>query len=289
MLAGLLVGDLACGGRALEAQGPAPATAPAPDAATNAPPDASTASAPDVTTDSASAARPEIASDPFATAPRFGVELADEIALAGAPLNAEAVLVLKTKIVIHSRDGAFVFSPTGELFGAAQGSSGAMGSDTYYRPDGPIVLGIVIGPVLAWFDWEISASVLENIQYATGLGLGKNRDLCDGCVYITDGPGQSVKEYGAGGGPFGRELPLPDTDPQGVAVSASGQVYVVDAKHRRLLRADSRLQSVGAVADLPAGVGGRVPTGLSFDADGRLYVCFRDRNSLVVLDLPDGP
>jgi hypothetical protein len=36
--------------------------------------------------------------------------------------------------------------------------------------------------------------------------------------------------------------------------------------------------SVSANTDLPPNAGGRVPTGLAFDANNRLYVCFRDQN-----------
>ena len=72
---------------------------------------------------------------------------------------------------------------------------------------------------------------------------------------------QARKEYGEAGA-FMRELALPGTDPEGVAVAnGSGKVYVADAKGRRLLRVGSRLDKIEAVASLPAGAGGVDATG----------------------------
>jgi sugar lactone lactonase YvrE len=229
----------------------------------------------------------EIASDQLNVLPHFALELADEIKLAGEPVAAESLILRKDDIEVHTRTGIVNFSMTGER-GGSSGSFPAMGADGFLLSNGVFVYGLVIEQSLVWFGWEISGTVLENIQSATGLGVGRNPDLCEGCVYVTDGPAQAVKEYGQAG-TFSRELPLPDTDPQGVAVADSGKVYVADAKYRRLLRVSSRLEKVEAVADFPSTAGGSVPTGLSFDDMGRLFVCFRDRNSLLILNLPVGP
>jgi hypothetical protein len=229
----------------------------------------------------------ETTPDPFAALPRFAVTLDEEMLLPGPPVAAESLFVRKENIEVHTRDGYVVFSTAGTR-GASSATKPAMGADGRYDASGLFVYALVIDKSLLWFNFEPTAAVLENMQSATGLAFGVNPALCDGCVYVTDGPAQAVKEYNPTG-KFQRALALPGADPEGLAAADSGELYVADARHRRLLRVSSRLESVAAVADLPIGAGGDVPTGLAFDAQGRLYVCFRDRNSIVILKPPAGP
>jgi DNA-binding beta-propeller fold protein YncE len=140
----------------------------------------------------------------------------------------------------------------------------------------------VLGPVLVWpGPFERQAVILDSTTSATGLGLARVRDHCSGCIYVADGPGQRITEYVDSGRALGT-LSLPDTDPQGVAVARSGRVYIADAKRRRLLRSDPALKAIDGIAALPPS-SGNVPTGLTFDDDDHLYVCFRDASTLLIV------
>jgi hypothetical protein len=229
----------------------------------------------------------EATTDPWAASPRFPIEVADELTIAGDPIEAESVLIRKDGITLYSRHGSVGVSKTGAR-GDGGGGPAALGADGTYISNGTFVYGLVAGQALAWFGWEVSGSSLEDMADGTGLALARSTDDCPSCIYVTDGRGQAVKQYGSAGSLRGT-LALPGTDPQGVAAARSGRIYVADAKHRRLLRVSPGLAEVDAIADLPAGAGGDVPTGLSFDEDERLFVCFRDRNVLLVLELPDDP
>src|SRR5262249_4757312 len=157
--------------------------------------------------------------------PAFRVQLADEIALTGPPVAAEALILRKDGIQIHTRTGQVGFSRTGQG-GSTDGGVGGLpgvGADGFYDSKGLFVFAIVAGEAFVWSSWEIAGVGLDHIQYATGLGIGRDRTLCDGCMYISDGPGEAIKEFDEGGG-FHRELALPGSDPEGVAVSPSGKV-----------------------------------------------------------------
>lgn len=222
--------------------------------------------------------------DPFADVPSFEVELASEIALT-AEFAPEAISLRDELLELHDLDGVRIFSKAGEQQSA--GTRRARGSDSYFTQDGERVTELVFDQGLTWSGpFEPGGVLLEGARSATGLGIGHARELCEGCIYVADGPANLVAEYIDPGGRRLRTLQLPDTDPEGLAVAKSGSVYVADSERSRLLRVDPKLTRVEGIADLP-GAQGKHPSGLAFDATGELYVCFRDWNTILVLGLPD--
>ena len=69
-----------------------------------------------------------------------------------------------------------------------------MGADGHYV-ENAFLFGTVRDNVLSWTDFfEGTASELENMGSATGLAV--SRDFaCPACFFITDGPGEAIKNY----------------------------------------------------------------------------------------------
>lgn len=220
--------------------------------------------------------------DSYDSLPRFPLTLVREVPLGGPSLEAEALFVRRENIEVHARDGFHVFSLEGEL-GASDPGQPALGADGFYAADGAFVYALVLDRALLWFGWEVGGSLLEDIGAATGVGVGHDYQQCEGCVYVTDGVAPAVKEYRENG-IFLRELSLPGIDPQGAAVDGTGRVYVADAMRGRILRLDPKLTAVEEVASLPEPLSAYEPTGLAFDLQGQLYVCFRDQNRIAVFE-----
>ena len=196
--------------------------------------------------------------DLYRDLPRFELSLVEEV-----PVN---VAGAETMLIVES--GYWFFD-------------GWFGADGFQHEAG-LDYGLVKGNMLSWFTFEQTGSVLENMQSATGLGIGRNQDVCESCFFVTDGPAAAVKLY-INGEVYEKELSLPDTELEGIASAASGTLYVVDAKARRVFRLSADLSAIEAVAPLPGSVTGRVPTGLAFDDQGRLHVCFRDADRIAIL------
>jgi DNA-binding beta-propeller fold protein YncE len=227
------------------------------------------------------------ARDPFEEIPSFGVSTwaALEVDTALAP---EAISVRADGIIeLFTADDVHAVSLAGKLLGSSSSRRGR-GADGYFSSAGEWISASVLGSALMWpGPFEQGAAILDATSSATGLGMASTRDHCEGCIYVADGATKSVTEYVETGRSL-RTLSLPDTDPQGVAVARSGRVYIADAARRRLLRSDAELTAIDGVATLPVG-NGDVPSGLAFDADEHLYVCFRDVSTLLVLAFDDEP
>lgn len=218
--------------------------------------------------------------DPFEGLPTFGVRewARVEVETALAP---EAISLRTDDIELYTDEGVYRISPEGSLLGSSSRQRGR-GAERYLGFTGESFTATVLGTTLLWpGPFESNTVILDSMTSATGLGLASVRDYCSGCIYVADGPKQRITEYVDSGLSLGT-LSLPDTDAQGVAVARSGHVYIADAKRRRLLRSDAALKAIDGVAALPAG-SGDVPTGLTFDDDEHLYVCFRDASALLVL------
>jgi hypothetical protein len=211
----------------------------------------------------------------------------DDISLQGSPVQAESVLLRAENFWLYHLEGVASYQYSGE-FGASSSDEHAAGADGFYNSSGEFVYGTVLRQGLVWANPEPTAVILEQTQSATGLAWVLDSSLCGACVYVSDGPGQSLRAYlEIDGSTPVAELSLPSTDPQGLAAAASGKLYVADAQGRRLLRVSADLDQIEAVAALPAAIADRVPTGLAFDEQGLLHVCFRDSNHLSVLSLND--
>lgn len=223
---------------------------------------------------------------PFEGVPTFGVSEWARIEVETA-LAPEAIVLRSDDIELYTAEGVHRVSADGKLLGSST-LQRARGAERYLGFTGESFTAMVLGTTLRWpGPFESSTVILDSMTSATGLGLAIVRDHCSGCVYVADGPGQRITEYGDSGVAFGT-LPLPDTDAQGVAVARSGRVYIADAQRRRLLRSDAALKAIDGVAVLPPG-SGDVPSGLTFDDDEHLYVCFRDTSTLLVLAFDAAP
>jgi hypothetical protein len=224
--------------------------------------------------------------DPFAEVPSFGVSKWAEVQV-DHELEPEAISVRADGIIeLFTAEKVHAVSSAGKLLGSSTSRRG-FGADGYLSSNGQWLSASVLGNVLAWpGPFEQGAAQLDATTSATGLGMASVRDNCAGCIYVADGPSHSITEYVETGRSL-HTLPLPETDPQGVAVARSGRVYIADAARRRLLRSDGGLTAIDGMAALPSGVG--TPSGLAFDANEHLYVCFRDAQTLLVLSFDDEP
>ncbi|HXB63277.1 MAG TPA: NHL repeat-containing protein [Solirubrobacteraceae bacterium] len=111
----------------------------------------------------------------------------------------------------------------------------------------------------------------------------------DGSLWVTDRANGVVRRLSTEGGTFlgsvGRNTLA---DPDGVAVSAAGEVYVADTGHNRVVR----LSAAGAMLGSFGASGPRAwrlewPTALAVAGDGDVYVADSGRNRIAVY-APDG-
>lgn len=74
-------------------------------------------------------------------------------------------------------------------------------------------------------------------------------------------------------------------EPIDVAVSRSGEVYIVDAANRHVLAWDAQRRTPGVIGGFEAGAGALDdPVSLALGPDDRLFVADRGRNAIVVFD-----
>jgi len=159
------------------------------------------------------------------------------------------------------------------------------GADGAYV-EGTFLYGLVKDNVLEWHDFfEQSGSLLHDMGSASGLALSRDA-RCRSCFFITDAADAAVKNY-LNGEVYQGKLAIDGADLQGIAVAGSGSIFVADAEKRRIFRVSADLGAVEAVATLPDEVGGQVPTGLAFDDQDRLHVCFRDSERIAMFMVGD--
>jgi hypothetical protein len=171
--------------------------------------------------------------DPFEALPTFDVELAREIARA-EQVSPEAISLRDELLELHDLEGVQVFSKTGELLGSNSGRP-ALGTDAFSTSDGERVSVLVLDQSLVWSGpFEPGAVILEGVTSATGLGIGFARNLCEGCIYVADGPALSVAEYVET-----RKADLAALDPPDAAVRSLGRAAQSGPRARPARRASS--------------------------------------------------
>jgi hypothetical protein len=192
----------------------------------------------------------------------------------GGPLQPAEALMVTDHIALFTDKSHALFSLDG-VRGAAIMGSPARGADDYLSATSADAHAIAIGPGMVFFDWETAGAILDDVKGVTGLSIGRYEVGCQGCLYVTEAATQSVGEYYENGTLL-RTLTLAETEPEGVEASRSGVVWVLDARSDRLLGLDAGIAAVDRVMALPPALADRTPTGLAFDGDGYLNVCFRD-------------
>lgn len=202
-----------------------------------------------------------------------------EIALANFASHAEDVDLESSGLVIVTLDGWFLFDldgnpmprPQAPPFGLA--TAGVDSFQSVWRAS-------THGNVVVFQGFELQADQLDDLGNGTGIAIRAGANGAYDRYYLADSMRAEITERTVDGVRTAT-LPLPGSDLQGLAFSPAGELYALDAHGARLLKLTPGVAGVAAEAPLP--VQGRIPSGIHFDAQGALYVCFRDVPKVMVL------
>ena len=210
------------------------------------------------------------AEDPFAELPKSALVHVGDIDLAAFMGEPEDLYVDAQGIRIVTLSGEYVFSVDGALLSSPDEPSNrapALGIDGAGRG----AFATVYRNVVSWYSFEHMVETLAAAQVATGIALDISADGGPSRFFVTDSARQRLSEY-LSASELTHEVELPGTDPQGVAISAQSGLFVLDARRLRILRVAAGV--VQSVAEFPPS-GDGIPTGIHFDAQNILYVCYK--------------
>lgn len=124
------------------------------------------------------------------------------------------------------------------------------------------------------FKFSIEAATL-GLASADYLAVGMR-----GTVFVTDSTSDKIVEFGANG--WIRTLTVAGLHtPQGILVGPGGSLWIASRGSDQIIVTDPDGSPIRAI-DMPVGNG--QPTGLTFDAAGRLVVCSAEVGALVAID-----
>jgi hypothetical protein len=213
--------------------------------------------------------------------PALTLEPMGEITLAGFTGSPEDLVVDQGGITIVTLEGSLRFSLEGASGQDERNPQRAgMGADAF----GNQWFATVRGSVLTWADFELTIDQLEGAMSATGLAVDMDETGDFQRVYVTDSVTSKIEEYTSQGGAL-RELVVPGADLQGIAFSPTRRLFALDARRRRLVRANESFSAIDAAVPVP-NPGGE-PSGIHW-FESRLYVCFRDSSRVAFFRLDDG-
>jgi len=212
--------------------------------------------------------------------PELPITLESEITLAALPEPAEDIYVGVEGLLIVTQQQQHRYDFEGApLSDPAPGGSrtGATGVDAFETR----WVATVNQSAFAWYEFEVQVQLLSGAQAATGLAMDTQESGGFERFFVSDSAVGAVLEYTSSGAPL-RDLPIPDTDLQGMARAPDGKFFALDAKRSELLRLSSDFSEVDAFAKLPTVA--NEPTGIHWFEE-TLYVCFRDSDRVALVRL----